>query len=168
MQAPDEYVANPTLLIGWNFVQHSLEPERVIVGRLISPLPHRRQLGLSVISFGGVSKAITQRLSQLCPGPGTTTCAVLTLEPKLHSTLQQGSNVRNLRQILTTQQLQVIVHLLGPHLNVLCRLPMVDRWVIRFNIKPNMCWWLCRCWCVCPTTTRASAVFLCNISFIFL
>ena len=158
MQAPNKNVSDPTLLIHWNFVQYYLKVERIIMGRFIFPLSHRRQLRLSVISFGRVAKEITQRLSQLCPSPGMASCIILTLEPKLRSTLQQSPNISDLHCIVTTQQLQVIVHLLRPHLNILCSLPMVGRWVFRFNIKPNLCWWLCRCRCIRPTTSRAFAV----------
>ena len=140
MQAPNENVSDPTLLIHWNFVQYCLKPERVVMGRFILSLPHRQQLWLSVISFGRITKTITQRLSQLCPSLGTASYIILTLEPKLRSTLQQSSNVRYLHGIITTQQVQVIIHLLRPQLNILCRLPMVCRWVFQFNIKPNLCW----------------------------
>ena len=112
MQAPNEDVSDPALLIHWNFIQYGLKTERVVVGRFILALPHRRQLGLSVISFSRITKAITQRLSQLCLGPGTSAYIILTLEPKLRSPLQQGSNVSYLHIIVSTQQLQVIVNLL--------------------------------------------------------
>ena len=72
------------------------------MGRLILSLPHGRQLGLSVICLGRVTKAITQRLSQLCPSPGTSACIILPLKPKLRSPLQQGSNIGDLRIIITT------------------------------------------------------------------